>query len=259
MGRHEARDLALVVATVLIQGFLAVRGIQVPVLTPVLATLVVLVLPGYALVAALGDSAPRDFALRAMLVLGTSIAVAALGGLALNLLPFGYNATSWTLVLGVVTLTTCAVAYVRRGPRRSGGREAFTERARLPVRALAVVTLAGAVLVGAVVLSTVSARRQQQNEQVVALSLRPTGSGGLQRLELEIDNHTGASASYRLVIDVSGKPTHTWSMIAVPAQTSWRTTFAMPVASGAHTIPVQAILYQASSPTVSYRDVIVWV
>jgi hypothetical protein len=122
-----------------------------------------------------------------------------------------------------------------------------------------VVTLAGAVLVGAVVLSTVSARRQQQNEQVVALSLRPTGSGGLQRLELEIDNHTGASASYRLVIDVSGKPTHTWSMIAVPAQTSWRTTFAMPVASGAHTIPVQAILYQASSPTVSYRDVIVWV
>ena len=77
----------------------------------------VLFLPGYAFSAALLPDGRTGLAERLALSIGLSIAIAALGGLLLNVLPAGLTAGSWRLLLLGVTLTAAAFAFLRRNAR----------------------------------------------------------------------------------------------------------------------------------------------
>ncbi|MGH3321230.1 MAG: DUF1616 domain-containing protein [Streptosporangiaceae bacterium] len=83
----------------------------------------VLVLPGYALMAALlpaadwrGSRSQRDHAIleRAVWSVGLSLAVSALGGLLLNLTPAGLVRLQWAALLCGITVAAAAVAWLRR-------------------------------------------------------------------------------------------------------------------------------------------------
>src|SRR3954468_21171576 len=90
--------------------FLALGGGAVRVLV---ALPFVLVLPGLALTAALFPTGALDVAERLLFSLGLSLAITALGGLVLQLTPWGLRPASWALLLGLVTLAAGAAAFLR--------------------------------------------------------------------------------------------------------------------------------------------------
>lgn len=95
-----------------------------------LSTLLVLVLPGYALFAAInaasaaaptaGVPQPSPHAERVLLSLALSIALVVLGGLVLNVLPAGMTRNAWRLWLALVTVGLAVYAIVKRTRGMSG-------------------------------------------------------------------------------------------------------------------------------------------
>src|SRR6266852_3168737 len=86
----------------------------------------VLVLPGYALMASVFPRRSLGAVECLVFSLGLSLVIVVLGGLVLNWTPFGLRASSWSLLLGSITLGACAVALARR----RGLRTCHAERTR---------------------------------------------------------------------------------------------------------------------------------
>jgi Protein of unknown function (DUF1616) len=80
----------------------------------VFGVLLALVLPGYALSAAVFRMRSVRTAERAALTLGISLSVAVLGGLVLDALPSGLETQTWLFLLGGVTVIASVVALWRR-------------------------------------------------------------------------------------------------------------------------------------------------
>ena len=107
--------------------------------------MLVLVLPGYAVCAAAVPEQSLKALERCALSLGVSLALAACAGLALHLTPWGIKAQSWTILLALVTLGACAVAYWRRLHCPTGA--GLLEDVHLELPGTSVAMLAVAVLV----------------------------------------------------------------------------------------------------------------
>src|SRR5258708_19924598 len=101
---HRSTDIFAVVAITLVAAVLALLVPPDIALIRILTLPLVLVLPGYALTAALLPNRSLGVAERLMFSLGLSLAVVILGGLALNWTPFGLRAISWAVLLAGLTL-----------------------------------------------------------------------------------------------------------------------------------------------------------
>lgn len=100
---------------------LVIIGLPGPhVLRTPFAVLLVALLPGYSLTAALFAGRQIDGARRLLLTIGLSLSVSALTGLVLNLFPFGLRSWSWTGALVIATWAGCIVAAERRGREPKG-------------------------------------------------------------------------------------------------------------------------------------------
>src|SRR5262249_42499579 len=86
------------------------------------AFLLVLLLPGVAITAAVFPPGRLSGAEWVTYGLGTSLAVAALGGLVLHWTPWGLSAGAWVVLLGAITLAAGAIAV--RHWRRAADRDA---------------------------------------------------------------------------------------------------------------------------------------
>lgn len=124
-----------------------------------------LALPGYALSTLLVPAAPRgqmNPALwRGLWTVGLSLALAALGGLLLNLTPAGLTRTTWTVSLTAVTLLTLAASAWLRSLRSGGTSASWVTTERPPARAALTVLAALAVAGVAIGLAVVSAGWQR--------------------------------------------------------------------------------------------------
>ncbi|MDQ6673875.1 MAG: DUF1616 domain-containing protein, partial [Chloroflexota bacterium] len=99
MTRPAPTDLIVVVCLAVAALSAVVLGLGTLWVRASLAGPLVLVLPGYALVRALLPARPRRLAELLLLSLGSSLAIAVLGGLVLNLTPWGIRAESWAVFL----------------------------------------------------------------------------------------------------------------------------------------------------------------
>src|SRR5438874_6431419 len=72
-----------------------------------------LVLPGYALISALFPKRELGGSERVVFSVGLSLIIVILGGLVLNLTPFGLRTNSWAVYLGAITLGASGVALIR--------------------------------------------------------------------------------------------------------------------------------------------------
>ena len=111
------RDMFIVVALSSIGAVLAITVPASWLPLRVVTLPLVFILPGYALTCALLPTV-KFGAERFVLSLGLSLAAVIVGGLLLNLTPFGLQTDSWAILLGGITLGASAVAIVRR--RRQG-------------------------------------------------------------------------------------------------------------------------------------------
>jgi hypothetical protein len=169
-----------------------------------LAAALVLLLPGYAIAAAVFPPGALEREDRLVYSFAFSVGAAALGGLAVQVV-LDLDSTVWLALLALVTLVAAAIAKVRRGAapiRRASGRAPT----RAPDGALWAAALLAALAIagGAIGIAARGVHEQQSRQRFTSLWAVPTETGtGTLRVALGVRNH-GGPADYRLDIGSGG-------------------------------------------------------
>jgi hypothetical protein len=257
-------EVLLAAALALVSVGAAVAGPEVGWLRAVLVLPLVLFLPGYVLVAALfpGRGAGLRVEERALLSIGLSLALVALGGLLLNQTPWGLQTDSWAALLGLFTLGAAAVAVLRPPrPAPGGGPAGDAEEGPAPLRYLPPAGVrpslafagAAAILAGAVAIAHQGAQAQRTASGFTQLWLVPSasaGAGGAGAMRLGVRSAEPRPATYSLRVTVDGVQTESWPAIVLAPGQTWETNVA-PLPEGA----VEALLTRADAPQQVYRRV----
>jgi uncharacterized membrane protein len=219
--------------------------------------LLVLVLPGYALCAALLPSRSIPALDRSLLVLALSISATALGALVVQV-AFDLGRFSWALLLAAVTWGACAWAARRRVASRSDGAggaaaasarrapDAQAPRAPVAVGALgALALIASAAIAVAAIAVAVDGADEQGTVQFAELSAVQPEVAGLpaDQVDLAVQNDESASRDYvlRLRREKQGAPRE-WA-VALDPGARWE-----------QSVPLSAIPGEGRVRVALYRD-----
>lgn len=195
---------------------------------------------------------------RILLSFGLSLALDILSGFALNLLPTGLNARSWSILLAMLT-TLCALlaAYLRH--TRQTPRANIARPSRCPMRfhEIALCLLAVIIIGVSVVYSTQGALVQQYpgfTQLWMLPSNLPKQSCGIR---LGIRSFEAATTAYRMTMTVNGVGVNTWSGIVLDPQQEWDRFVPITVVTSDATssAAVEVHLYDASKPDNIYQKV----
>lgn len=242
-------DLLLVMAAAALALGLAFLPLGDSALRLVFGLPLALLLPGYALTAAAFPLRALSLPEQVLLSLGLSLALAALGGLLLNLTPWGLQAGTWALLLGGATLGAGGLALWRQS------RQALALPKRVPLGLSArqgfLLGLAALIALGALGLARFGAS-QQATPGFTQLWILPAEAAGDNTVRLGISSHEAAAARYKLQIKAAGAVVGEWPSIALDPGGRWETTIALPT-SRERAGTVEALLYRADDPDTVYR------
>jgi len=218
----------------------------------ILALPLVFVLPGYTLTEAMFHKRALAASHRLILSLGLSLAIDILGGLVLNLLPMGLEATSWAVLLGLLTTVFALLAAVLR----QGTQVYRTQPVKFPVSiyALFLLGLATIVAVLAVQYSAINIA-QQPHAGFTQLWMLPSVQARKScAVRLGVRSFESTSVTYRIVLSVNGVQIMAWPSVVLAPQEQWNQL--VPIASGATgSVYVELRLYKLDKPQIVYREV----
>jgi hypothetical protein len=225
----------------------------------IVALPLVLVAPGYALVAAAFPSGRLGRIERLLFSLGASLAVAALAGLMLHWTALGLRPAAWAVALGNLTLVASLLALVRRWrqpaseavqPRPwSGFRSAGMTPAQGGLLGLAVLLVAGALLIAR------DGALQQRATGFTQLWVLPDSAAKQDSVRLGVSNREPGQIGYRLLVTASGTIIGSWPRITLGPDEQWEATVALPSAQPS-AATVEAVLYRLDAPETAYRRVL---
>jgi len=248
MTRPPPTDLIVVACLSVATLSAAFLGLNMPVLRATLAAPLVFVLPGYALMKALLPDQPRRLAEQLLLSLGSSLAVAVLGGLILNLTPWGIRAESWAGLLCSVTLAACVVAAMRARAALSYPAEPM----RLSLRPLQAMLVAVAVLL---VFGTVWVARtpapQQSTQTYSLLWAVPASDSGSDGVRLGVESGESDTSAFIVRVVEGTQQLEEFPIQLAPAQ-RWETELTL---TGAVVVGLEVQLSKTETPDVVYRRV----
>src|SRR5579864_2909291 len=184
-----------------------------------------LVLPGYALTCALFPR--REFGIPERLVFNLALSLVSLilGGLLLNLTPWGLRSGSWAVFLGSITLGACAVALVRRrGQNISTSGWLRSGNIGLNFRQGLLLGLAGLIVCGAVAVPIIGAERQPYPGFTQLWILPAGGANAKNAVSLGVDNMESTTMEYRLAVNVDSKVVKEWPSIDLNPNEKWEVT-----------------------------------
>jgi uncharacterized membrane protein len=248
-------------------GILAVAlGLNYTAARALLAVPLVLIVPGYAITAALFPHANLGFAERLLFALGASLATVILGALLLNLLPWGLQPSTWAALLVGTTLVAMLIAWVRTRPAeshepvRTSGR-AISPRVRpqnlssgfnfsQPLLLLLAVLVVGAALELAHAPAPV-----QGYQGYTLLWMLPGEASQPTTVRLGIRSKEFLPTSYKLQVTVNGQVIHEWPSLALKPNMQWQAQLQLPAAQ-LEQAPVEAKLYRLDQPEKVYRQVV---
>jgi len=244
-------DLLIVSVLAVAMLGLALLGWDGGVLRLVLGMLLVLVLPGYALTAALFPEPTLPRTDRLLYTVGLSLVVTILGGFVLNWTPWGLRPATWAVLLSYLTLGGCVAAVVRRpvlvvAPQRAALRPS---RGQAALFALAALTLVGSVAIAR------SEAAKHPAPDVVQLWILPGNQPHTARLGVITKGPT--AGTYRLVAQRGGYTIREWPALTLNDDDRWEETIELSArqpGSG----PIEARLYRAVEPSNVYRSVMLW-
>jgi Protein of unknown function (DUF1616) len=214
----------------------------------------VLVLPGAALTAALFPPRSLGWARRILFSLGLSLAVIALGGLLLNLTPFGLQGLTWLAFIGGVTLGAAAsVLWKGRGHLSHLTFQPTVLMGRVSAREAALFGVASLVILLAVGVARMPAP-EQGLQGYSTLYLVPANDGQPNDVALGVRSDEFAPTLYNLQLKLNGRVVQTWDGLALQPGESWDTVLKLP-SGQAGTGRVEASLYRLDAPNVAYRSV----
>jgi hypothetical protein len=159
----------------------------------------VLVLPGYALTAAIFPGREVPFEERLVYTIVFSVAAVAIGGVLLQLI-LPLNRTTWPLLLAAITCVAVAVAAERREPQGSA-RPAGSVPKRIDMPTVALLAVAVAVAGWSIHLATEGAHEQAARSHFTSLWIVPSEDDeGVAGAMVGIENEEGHPTSYELVV-----------------------------------------------------------
>ena len=266
---RKSLDLALVCALALAALVLILLGVKNPALQLLLGMPLVLVLPGYALTAALFPRHGLGGTDRLLFTLGLSLSAVILCGFVLNRTPWGLRPESWAVILSDISLGASLIALARRHliparfarvapdeQARPTGSETAT-RARLSMGQSVLFGLAIAVIAGAVLLARGEAALRPAPD-VVQLWMLPGNTGEAPTLRIGLNSLGLAAGDFRLQIERGGYIIHEWPSLSIVPGQRWEQTLSLQGRQPGNG-PFEARLYRAEEPNVVYRRVGLWI
>lgn len=248
--RHP--DLLIVLIITLLTLILGISGIRsgnieyetMPLWMAPVGVLMVLFVPGYAIVSVMLPKVGSEKTL--LLSLGLSISISAVGGLVLNLTPWGLTPTTHSLWLSTIALISIILAWRQR---RTLAKNFEMGVPSLRKENVIIFGLAGYILLGAVVIAYISS--QQTETTFTQLWAIPTvTSEGTYEIQIEIRNEEKQFETYNLYIDVNGRRLDEWSTISLESGDEWTTTIHLPKRPSQ---PIRISLYRIQDLDNAYR------
>jgi hypothetical protein len=245
---NKQNDLSMGIALSLIMLGLAVFNIYPPVLRVLLALPFALVLPGYAIAAAIFPGQGLTGLERLLFMLGLSLTAIILSGLVLNLTPWGLQTTSWAVLLSIVTLVASLVAMQRRRHERSNTPAKL--RFPLPLRQVLLFGLSGLIVAAAIGLA-LGIKPSHNLQGYTTLWILPGAESQQNTVSLGIHSQEFDLSHYQLQLTLDGKPVQEWPDIILAPGKQWEQSIVLPAGQGL----VEAVLFHASNPGLAYRRV----
>jgi uncharacterized membrane protein len=213
----------------------------------------VLAASGYALTLALFPPGRLPLVERCLFSAGLSIALAVLGGLLLNLTPWGLTAASEAVLLALVTLVCCGGVLLREQREERQGAEEPRSLGALPHISAAQGTLFG--LAAAIAVFSVGVARfaaiHEDSSAFTQLWLQPAASGSV---ELGVHNEEGSAQRYMLEVRQGDNLLQPREEIDLQSGQTWQTLLSLPV-QPSEIDQVTATLYRSPGDDQPYRQV----
>jgi uncharacterized membrane protein len=252
-------DLKLA-ALAAVEGLVVATAVDQTAARVVPAILLALVAPGYALSVALLPQA-RDGYERLLLALGLSVCVIVIGGLILDLTPWGLTSLSWGISLAAFTLAACALAQRRRSAAAAEPAADATPKESLPPaarrRALAASSIAVAAVAAMVVGAVLIARLPSSSAHVngfTALWAVPVKQSEAS-FSIGIRSDEVRTTSYRLVASAGQRVVLRRNVTLRPGE-EWLANGRFVRAAPAGAVKeLKVLLYRDDRPKVVYRRV----
>lgn len=255
---HESKDLFAVIAITLVAVALIFLVPAENVAGRIWALPLVLLLPGYALTSALFARRSLGIAECCLCSMGMTLVVIILGGLLLNITPFGLRATSWAIYLSAITLGASAAALVRRDKNMPASARLKIGNIRLTFRHGLLLGLAALIAGGALAISIVGAKQQPYPGFTQFWILPAGGANAKNIIHLGVSNMESSVMQYELAVDVDGKVVKDWPAIDLNPNQKWEATLVLPQTPNPGIARVEALLYRAEAPSTIYRHVTLW-
>jgi uncharacterized membrane protein len=217
-----------------------------------------LFLPGYAIVAVTFARRPLQRAPRLLLSLGLSLAVLALGPLALNYLPGGVSSGWWAALLFLIVLGASRAAALRRPPPRPTG---GSWRPPSPSRSEAFLHTTGAVAaIAALVLAFVPLSARDASGYA-ELWIEPVHRAGTAAVRVGVANREQAADDYYLEMRFGQGRREVARVFSLEAGQSSVMVLPSPLTPRGEPLRVVASLYRQvqEEPRRPYRRVWTWI
>ena len=247
----------------LIEGaFLALAGLAVIVILETsgivrtgMATILMFALPGRAFLAAWFPHRTRDASAYILLTITLSMAIAAIGGILLNMLSLGLQTQTWALWLGGVAIINGIIAIARNLFRPKLGASGQGQGRSLRTGQALLIVLAAIGVVGAIAVARIGALNQPR-PGFTQLWLIPGENS--DTVHVGIQNEEGTPMSYWLTVRQGELPIKAYYDIQIDAASTWDATIHLPANPINPNQPIQAQLYRAEQPDTMYRSVTLW-
>jgi hypothetical protein len=260
--RRTHTDLLLAAGVALAAMTVILLGVEHPALRLLFGLPLTVLLPGYALTAALFPRPTLPGPDRALYSLGLSLSASILGGFALHVSPWGLAPSSWAALLTELTLGGCIVAFARRRllpaqPTPTQPADQAAPDLRLSLGQGVLLALSIAVVAGAVGFARGEAQ-QRPAADVLQLWMRPEAIDGRPAVRIGLNSVGPAEGTFRLQLMRDGYLVHEWPAIAIQAGSQWEERLILAgrqPGAGAF----EARLSRVGEPQTVIRRVAVWV
>lgn len=243
------RPLGLLALTIVLWVLLTIEGLFFPVRL-IASLLFIAFLPGYAMVSVLFRRDALDITDLAAFTVSFSLGITMLGGIIMNLTPFGLSEAGWRLWLAGFTIVGLTISLFRIETKADdyGGtnrRPHNLSTSHLMIFAAAIV------LFGMSIAIAYEGDRTRLKEAFSQLWLlwRDEAQGAV---DMGINNLESQTQSYRLVLFSGGAIIHEWD-ITLEAEESWQVLYVIP-RHFLQTTEIRLVLYHADSEE-AYRSV----
>ena len=249
---HKNLDLIVAVIIAVLNVVWVLLHSSAPVVGIILAFPLVLVLPGYTLTEVLFRKRSLNAPERLVLSLGLSLAIDVLSGLFLNVLPGGLQASSWAVLLGLLTVVfSLLAAYLRRGVPASGTQPL---RFRLSIYQGILFGLAILLAILSFVYIDIGVIQQPHPGFTQLWMLPEVQAGKSCDIRLGVRSFESTSVKYRITMTMNGVPAITWPSVVLAPQEEWDRLVPIPP-TAAEQVYIEGRLYRLDKPAAVYREV----